>query len=261
MRRPSAAIFTQIAATPENAAEGRPRPPLGLAPGGRRVSAGWPLYCPAENDQRMKFSRIAFLAAPILMLVYGVIRLFDGHRGPGIGWTAGHFAYLAAAILFVPVCLELRRIAATSHRRTADVLCSVSLLGLLAIAVQAAIDLVIGLRAADKAAMRVLGDQVQSHAGVTPAIYTVGPVLFYLGVVALVALLAVSRRAGVWTPFVMLAGTLMPAINLDLIPVGACCFLLVTAPMVLKGEPAKMESPALRPPLSPNAAEDPVRTL
>jgi hypothetical protein len=33
---------------------------------------------------RMKFSRVAFLAAPILMLVYGVIRLFDGHRGPGI---------------------------------------------------------------------------------------------------------------------------------------------------------------------------------
>jgi hypothetical protein len=208
----------------------------------------------------MKFTRIAFLAAPILMLAYGVIRLFDGHRGPGIGWTAGHLAYLAAAILFVPVCLGLRRIAVTGHRRTANAFCSAALLGLLAIAVQAAIDLVIGFRAADKAAMRVMDHQVQAHAGVTPAIYTVGPVLFYLGVVALVALLAVSRRAGFWTPFVMLAGTLMPAINLDLIPVGACCFLLVTAPMALKadkaGGPVKVESPAQRSQLSPDATED-----
>jgi hypothetical protein len=193
---------------------------------------------PVANDRRMSFSRIAFLAAPILMLIYGLIRLFDGHHGPGLGWTAGHIAYLSAAVLFVPVCLQLRRIGATGHRRTAGVLCSVALFGLLAIAVQAAIDLVIGFRAADKAAMRVLDHQVQSYPGVMPAIYTVGPVLFYLGVVALVAQLAVLRRAGVWTPFVMMAGTVMPAINLDLIPVGACCFLLVTTPLALRADKA-----------------------
>jgi hypothetical protein len=152
------------------------------------------------------------------------------------------------------------------HGPPAYAFCFAALLGLLAIAVQAAIDLVIGFRAADRAAMRVMDHQVQGHAGVTPAIYTVGPVLFYLGVVALVALLAVSRRAGAWTPFVMLAGTIMPAINRDLIPVGACCFLLVTAPMALKadetGGPVKVEAPARRSPLSPDATEDPgyVRT-
>jgi hypothetical protein len=103
--------------------EGRPHLPRDRPQAGTGCR---PLYCPSLILNCMKFTRIAFLAAPIVMLVYGVIRLFDGHRGPGVDWTAGHLAYLAAAILFAPVCLGLRRTAVTGVRRarSAPRLCS-----------------------------------------------------------------------------------------------------------------------------------------
>ncbi len=40
-------------------------------------------------------------------MVYGLVRLLhglDGTHGPGLLWTAGHLAFLAALILFVPSC-------------------------------------------------------------------------------------------------------------------------------------------------------------
>ena len=43
--------------------------------------------------------RIAFIAAPLLVLAYGVIRILDGldgSRGPGLAWTSGHIAFMAA---------------------------------------------------------------------------------------------------------------------------------------------------------------------
>ncbi|MFC7646417.1 hypothetical protein ACFQX6_41970 [Streptosporangium lutulentum] len=59
--------------------------------------------------------RIAFIAAPLLVMAYGVIRILDGldgSRGPGLAWTSGHLAFMAALILFVSTFLQMRRMAA-----------------------------------------------------------------------------------------------------------------------------------------------------
>ncbi|MGO4430608.1 hypothetical protein AB4Z54_70545, partial [Streptomyces sp. MCAF7] len=52
---------------------------------------------------------LAFIAAPLLVIVYGLIRILDGldgERGPGPAWMTGHLAFLAALLLFVPVFLD-----------------------------------------------------------------------------------------------------------------------------------------------------------
>lgn len=61
--------------------------------------------------------------------------------------------------------------------------------------------------------------------GVMPAVYTVVPTLFWLGLLALVSLLAFFRRGEIpgWSPLLMLAGTVMMAMSLDLLAAGALC--------------------------------------
>jgi hypothetical protein len=184
------------------------------------------------------FNGMAFAAAPLFMLAYGVIRLIDGldgSRGPGAAWTCGHAAFLIASLLFGPVVLGLRHMVAASTpglRITATASAMTALLGTAAIAGQVLIDLVVGLRAADRQEMNRLFQQIQGYAGVKPALYTVGPVLFYVGLLALVALLAVAtpRRISGWSPVLVLLGTALMAVNLDLIPLGAACYWLALAP-------------------------------
>jgi hypothetical protein len=58
--------------------------------------------------------RIAFVAAPLFVMAYGVIRLLDGldgSRGPGLAWTSGHIAFITAMILFISTFVQMRRMA------------------------------------------------------------------------------------------------------------------------------------------------------
>lgn len=107
------------------------------------------------------------------------------------------------------------------------------LLGAAAVAVQAVIDLVVGFLAADEEAMSDLFEKVQDVPGVMPAVYTVVPMLFWVGLLALVTLLALFRRGRVpgWSPLLVLAGTVMMAMSLDLLAAGAVCVGLALYPM------------------------------
>ncbi|MFC4586532.1 hypothetical protein [Sphaerisporangium corydalis] len=182
---------------------------------------------------------MAFSAAPLFVLVYGVVRLLDGldgARGPGTHWTAGHAAFLVGLLLFVPVVLGLRRpvaARAAGLRVTATVSAVVAVLGIAAAAGQVVIDLVVGLRAGGREEMNRLFEQVQAYPAVRPVFYTVGPVLFYVGLLALIVLVAGSRPRPVsgWSPVLVVAGTVMMAVDLDLIPLGAACYWLALAPL------------------------------
>ena len=58
--------------------------------------------------------RLPFIAAPLLALTYGIIRILDGldgSRGPGLAWTTGHLAFLGALGMFVLVFLRMRQLA------------------------------------------------------------------------------------------------------------------------------------------------------
>ncbi|CAM5533318.1 hypothetical protein [Streptomyces abikoensis] len=116
------------------------------------------------------------------------------------------------------------------RRRLAGAGTVIALAGLAASLAQAAIDLVVGFRAADGAEMSELFGRVQSHAAVQLAVYDVGPLLFYVGLLALIGSL-VSRRGPVtvWTAAAISLGIAVMGISLDLMPTGGALFLLAFA--------------------------------
>ncbi|MBF8187154.1 hypothetical protein ITP53_15690 [Nonomuraea sp. K274] len=175
----------------------------------------------------MNLTAKSFVLAPLLALVYGVVNLLDGldgSHGPGVAWTAGHLAFLAALALFVPLVLELAR--GAGNRRAAVAVAVFSLAGIAAAVVQFAIDLVIGLVAADRTEMGALFDQVQQVPGVELAVYVAGPMLFYAGLVALVGM-----RSGWWRAALIAAGVGAVVVSRDLLPLSALLNLAVLAPL------------------------------
>lgn len=104
-------------------------------------------------------------------------------------------------------------------------------MGLAASLAQVAIDLYTGLRAADSADQSRMFAQIQSHPGVLPVVYQIGPLFFYLGLLALLTVLAVRRRVPVWSPLLVLVGTVAMAASLDLMTVGAVAYALALAPL------------------------------
>ncbi|WP_406319740.1 hypothetical protein OHA77_20570 [Streptosporangium sp. NBC_01639] len=187
--------------------------------------------------------RIPFVAAPLLVLAYGVIRIFDGldgSRGPGLAWTSGHLAFIAALAFFVPVFLQMRRLAGRNTLSTVSA--SVGILGVLAVGTQFAIDIAVGFMSADHAGMSVYFDQIKSVPGVPFLVYDGGPFLFYLAQLALVVQLAAARRVKVWTPFLVLLDLLLPFLDKDFIPLGAVCLLVSFVP--LAGRVARPARPA-----------------
>ncbi|MFJ8014080.1 hypothetical protein [Streptomyces sp. NPDC096339] len=188
---------------------------------------------PREPRRPAALTRAAFVSAPLCILAYGAIRLGDPGHGPGPAWTTGHIALLVGVLQFALVFPALRRMTApatAAGRASAGAAALFGLAGTLAVVVQAAIDLVVGLRAADRPGMERLFEEVQSHPGVLPAVYTVGPTLFYVGLVWLMVQLAVRRRVGAWRPALVVLGTATMAVSLDLMPLGGLLFAIALLP-------------------------------
>jgi len=187
-----------------------------------------------RETHRTALTRAAFIAAPLCLLAYGAIRLSDPEHGPGLAWTSGHLALTGGALLFGVIFLGLLRMSEPTtgaSRLSARIATSLGLVGVVALTAQAVIDLVVGFRADDKAGMRQLFENVQSHPGVMPAVYTVGPALFYVGILWLVIQLAVQRRITVWTPVLMVLGTATMAAGLDLLPLAGLLYCAALSPL------------------------------
>ncbi|MEV4611717.1 hypothetical protein AB0K43_03835 [Kitasatospora sp. NPDC049258] len=178
-------------------------------------------------------TRVAAVGGPVLLAVYGLVRLLPGSKQPGAGWLVGHAALLAGLLLFGVVLAALYRVAAR-RRPVAALALGTALAGLAASLGQVGVDLYVGAVAADKAAQQQLFERIQDRPGVVPALYSVGPLLFYVGLLAL--LLAAVRLVRPRGPLLMLAGTAVMAADLDLMALGALLYLAALAP--LAGRPA-----------------------
>ncbi|MBG0827086.1 hypothetical protein HS041_04835 [Planomonospora sp. ID67723] len=191
--------------------------------------------------------RFAFVAAPLLVMAYGVIRILDGldgSRGPGLAWTTGHLAFLAALALFIQIFLEMRRMAGRNVLSTVSATAGIA--GAAAFIAQFAVDIAVGFMAADHAGMGVLFDRVQAVPGVSVVVYDGGPLLFFAGQLALVVQLAVIGRVRFWTPALVLVNLLLPLVDKDLIPVGAVFLLVSFVPLARQAAtgPAPVPAPA-----------------
>jgi hypothetical protein len=189
------------------------------------------------GSKRSTSSRLtggAFLAAPLLVIGYGVVRLNDGQRGPGAGWTSGHLMFALSLFGFGLVLRELWRSARPGVARA--VFAVVGGAGLLSVLVQIAIDLYVGAVSPDRAAMDAHYTSIQSVPGVTPAVYSVGPLLFYVGLISL-AVLASGRpwqRFGRRLPVLLAVGVVVALLGLDFLPLTGLCFALALVPEGLR---------------------------
>lgn len=177
--------------------------------------------------------KLPFIAAPILVAGYGLIRIvdgFDGERGPGLAWTAGHVAFLAALVLFVPILWDLRRRAGAGPLATANAVMGVAGAGFAM--TQIGIDIVIGMLATDHADMQRMFHDVQRISGFALAVYDVGPPLFYLGLSIASCQLAATRAVPVWSAVVLLAGVFASMIDLNLLPLGGLLMFVALRPLV-----------------------------
>src|SRR5262245_37920516 len=99
-------------------------------------------------------ARIPFVAAPVLMFAYGVIRILDGldgERGPGPAWTVGHLLFIVAMVMFLLVFRHLHRLAGRDTLSTVTLV--VAAVGAVALIGQFCVDITAGLLAADHAHM------------------------------------------------------------------------------------------------------------
>ncbi|MEV0660511.1 hypothetical protein ACIBI3_00435 [Actinomadura luteofluorescens] len=187
-------------------------------------------------------TRIAFHLAPALMLAYGVVRLIDGRdgrHGPGPAWTVGHLLFLGSLLLYGAVIAGLwRRLPVAeggrARRITAGALAAVAAVGLVTFIRVAIIDIVVGLRAADAAEKSALADRYADVPAVLPqALYEIGPVLFMLGLTALLvqhAVVGPRRWAAAGSPVLLVLAFVGITANLDLLPVGAALIWLALFP-------------------------------
>ncbi|WP_395295771.1 hypothetical protein ACF9IK_21395 [Kitasatospora hibisci] len=189
-----------------------------------------------DTSKPARLIPLAVVGAPALMGLYGGIRLLEGSRDPGPGWLVGHGLMFVGLLLFGVVLAALRRglrPRGAAGRLAADAAAGTAFAGLAASLGQIGIDLYVGAVAVDKADQHRLFDAVQSRPGVLPAFYSVGPTLFYVGLLALLAAAAAGRTRTLrwWSPVLVLVGTAMTAADLALIPVAAVLYLVALAPL------------------------------
>jgi hypothetical protein len=182
----------------------------------------------------MKFAGASLLTLPLCLAAYGVIRLvgrMDGRYGPGLDWQAGHLVALLGLLLFVPAVLGLRRALPRLPGRDAAVV--VVLLGVATTVVQFVVDVVAGLLAADRAGMNEITGRFTGVPGVRAVFYLVGPPLLYVGLLALTVVLVRARLLAWWSPALVLVGSVLPVVSLDLMPAAGLCLLAALAPVAV----------------------------
>jgi hypothetical protein len=171
-----------------------------------------------ELRTRVMSLRSAAVAAPFLLLTYGVLRLIDGRdgdQGSGFWWNTGHLAFLLGMLVFAALAVGLRSLAPD---RVADVATVTVLVGTVAFV------------------WVILGDLFPrfDDAVPVPDLVMSGPILFQVGLLALLVRLVVRRLLPVWSPVLVLLGFVPIAVNLDLLPLGALLILAGLSPLAVR---------------------------
>ena len=189
-------------------------------------------------------TRVAVVLAPASLFGYGVLRLIDGmddEYGPGFAWSIGHLLFLIGFLAFGFTLARLPRLLrqATRPRRFLAWLAAVlGLAGVAAFTRVIVIDLIVGFRAENHAEMSRIDDGYTISPGGLPAGFyeiteELGPVLFQIGLIALLALLAFARPPVIprWSPTVAFLAFVPIIVTIDLLPIAAMLFFVALRPL------------------------------
>jgi hypothetical protein len=154
------------------------------------------------------------VGAPVLLFVYGTLRLVDGRDGhhdkDGALWNVGHVCFFVAFVLLGALTLHLYRM----------------LRGRLALTAATA-----GVFGAACFLWVIVGDLFPSFPELPDALQLAGPALFQVGMLVLLVLLVLARRAPWWSPALIVAAFAAIGVNLDLIPLAAVLLLAGLLPL------------------------------
>jgi hypothetical protein len=171
--------------------------------------------------------RIAVIGAPLLIFLYGLLRLIDvmfGNQSHGFLWNLGHILFFIAFVLLSVLTVELRR------------LVSVKTKPVQIIAYRAMIASLFGIACFLWGILGDLFEYLQNNVPVPKPLMIAGPLLFQIGILVLLVMLVTlrPRRLPFWSPILLFAGFLLFAINLNLLPVGALFILFGLLPLIRK---------------------------
>ena len=156
------------------------------------------------------------IAAPLFLLLYGVLRWLGGldgnRRKDDVAWIAGHISFLIAMVLFGVLAVLLAR-RTVAGGRLAKVAAAAAVLGAACF-------------------VWVILDDLHTGVPSLPSPLTIGgPLLFVLGLVVLLGLQVAAGRAPVWSPVLFFVAYAAISLNLDLLPPAALLILGATAPL------------------------------
>lgn len=164
--------------------------------------------------------RHAAVDAPVLLLVYGLTRVFDGLDGSyepgGLLGAVGHLAAWIAMALFALLAVTTRALVPPGTRGLATLAGGVTIAG-----VAGFLWLITGDPAA---ALHETG----RLPGILP---TAGLLLFALGMLTTLGLLVAARQVPAWSPLLFGAGIAAVLIDIDLLPFAALILLAALAPL------------------------------
>ncbi|MFD6274811.1 hypothetical protein ACFWFI_04415 [Streptomyces sp. NPDC060209] len=176
------------------------------------------------------------LIAPLLLVLYGLLRLvdgLDGEHGPGIAWNLGHTLFFIGFVLFGVVTVRLRKLVPTTtvrRRLLANVTAAVTLFG-----VACFLWVILGDLFAD----------LDSAAPLPEPLEMIGPLAFQLGWLTLLVMLVAAkpRLLPAWSPLLVLGGFLLFSANLDLLPIGALLLMAGLTPVARIPGPPSIAAP------------------
>ncbi len=165
----------------------------------------------AEPGRDRGDMKLLTIGGPLFLLAYGLLRLvdgLDGSHGPGWAWNVGHTCFLIAFLMFGALVWKLRDVSVVAA--------------------------IAGLVGSSAFVWVILGDLFQDLPGLPDVLMIAGPLLFQLGVLALLTLLAVRHLMPMWSPALVLVGLVLFVVDLDLLPLGALLLLVGLAPLAVR---------------------------
>ncbi|MFF5227456.1 hypothetical protein [Dactylosporangium sp. NPDC000521] len=152
--------------------------------------------------------------APLLLFVYGTLRLVDGRDGhhdkDGALWNVGHACFFIAFVLLAALTVHAYR---ALHR---------------VVALPAVVAALFG---AGCFLWVIAGDIFPSFPELPGALQVIGPALFQLGMLTLLVLLTLARHVPWWSPAVVVAAFAAIGASLDLIPLAAVLLFVGLLPL------------------------------
>ena len=140
-------------------------------------------------------------------------------QGSNQGWVLAHLLMLGSLFFYVAVILGASQLLGI-HKGLWGVLgdgaTTLALVGLLLLVSQITIDITVGLLAQTPGQMDHMFGTIRANPGMEYAVYSIGPLLFFLGFFLLILLLARFRVLALWSAGVADAGIIFGVVGMGL---------------------------------------------